>query len=298
MNMGSPTSARSGHSLRRSLRWLVLPAFAFAALGALSGCERDHQAEMPGQAAQIEHVPIKQKVGPGGTEISAFVRVPEPAEDIAVDIYYREKGKGGFSEIPMSLEPGWNAYKGSIPAFRKGKRVEYYIKVSSRDGEWLASYPAGEKGKASWISFRQKGEIWPPLMALHIGIMFAGLIAIVAALLYGVATLWNTEALPRCAYATGLASLLTFIGGVPLGILVTLQRLGPPGWEGIPIGTDITDSKTFFIVLWWIVAAVIGKGSIFSRNPAKNWARPSRFAWFVVVGGFFSIAMYLIPHSI
>lgn len=283
---------------RRNACRLVLLATAVLPLAVVCGCGRGDKPDTSGQAARIDHVAIEEKVGPGGTEIRAYVQSPDLPEERVVALYYREKGAGDFSELDMHIEPGWDAYRATIPEFPKGKRAEYYIKLSSEGGEWLASYPEGVDGRERPISFRHKGEVWPPFMWAHIIVMFLGLGAIVAALLYGVATLWNTQALQRCAYATGLAALLTFLGGVPLGILVTWQRLGPPGWEGIPIGTDITDSKTLFIMLWWIIAVVIGKGSIFSRSPEKNWARPSRFAWFVVAGAFFSIAMYLIPHSI
>jgi hypothetical protein len=75
----------------------------------------------------------------------------------------------------------------------------------------------------------------------------------------------------------------TFLGGFPLGLLVSGYAFGQP-WGGFPIGNDATDNKTLLAFLGWIIATL----AVFrGRNPRAT----------VLAAAALMLFVYLVPHS-
>jgi hypothetical protein len=73
---------------------------------------------------------------------------------------------------------------------------------------------------------------------------------------------------------------VTAVGGLFLGPLVQKYAFGA-FWTGFPLGGDLTDSKTLFVVLIWLAA-------FFLKRKSRFW---------VVAATLLMVAVYLIPHS-
>jgi ABC-type amino acid transport system permease subunit len=109
--------------------------------------------------------------------------------------------------------------------------------------------------------------------------------------------LWGVESLRQLFVYSLWATILSFIGGVPLGILVTNMTFGE-FWGGFPVFTDITDSKTSILIFYWIIFLVLIKGSAFKKDKTKNLLPDKILAWFGILGYILTLGIYLIPHSI
>jgi hypothetical protein len=74
-----------------------------------------------------------------------------------------------------------------------------------------------------------------------------------------------------------------FIGGLILGPIVQKYAFGAY-WTGWPFGHDMTDNKTLFMFIFWVIAWWKLK-----KNPAnKLWPAIAVIVMF---------AVYLVPHS-
>jgi len=128
--------------------------------------------------------------------------------------------------------------------------------------------------------------------------MFAGVFFSFLALFGSIPLVRNKGDVNYVARRVGWATLFIFLGGIPLGIMVTRAALGGTGWGGFPLGSDITDSKTELILLYWLALVVLGKGSVLYNAPEKNLVKPGTFGKFTLLGFVLVLALYLIPHSI
>jgi hypothetical protein len=75
-----------------------------------------------------------------------------------------------------------------------------------------------------------------------------------------------------------------FAGGLILGPIVQLFAFNAL-WTGWPMGTDLTDNKTAFALLAWVVTAIALRKS----HRSKAWV-----LWAAII----TLVVYLIPHSL
>ena len=135
-----------------------------------------------------------------------------------------------------------------------------------------------EVGGDEPVVVRFKDPVPRGLLIVHVLVMFAGMLAGTAA---GLAALDRKRSPRRLVlWAAGLI----FLGGFVLGPLVQKFAFGT-FWSGFPAGTDLTDNKTAFLFLFWIVALAAGRKG-----------RPARLA--VLAASVVTLVIYLIPHSL
>jgi hypothetical protein len=118
-----------------------------------------------------------------------------------------------------------------------------------------------------------------------IGLLLAHILVIFGAMLFstrtGIAALDSKADPRRLAVWT---AVLFFIGGFILGPL--MQKFAfDSWWTGFPLGKDLTDSKTLFAMLAWVVALVAGRGG--RKN--RGW---------VLAASIVTLIVFLIPHSL
>ncbi len=105
--------------------------------------------------------------------------------------------------------------------------------------------------------------------------MFAGMLLAFRA---GLGALRQEGNWPRLtAWTLGV----TVVGGLILGPIVQKFAFGAY-WTGFPLGGDLTDSKTLFVVLFWLAAHLLRK----------------KGRWWTVAATVLMVAVYLIPHSV
>jgi hypothetical protein len=126
-------------------------------------------------------------------------------------------------------------------------------------------------------AIRFRGDVPSGVLIPHIFFMFLAMLLSTRA---GLEVFSPRPRFKGLAWGT-LATL--FIGGMALGVFVTHYAFGE-WWTGIPLGNDITDSKTLIALLGWIAAAIaLGRSKL-----EKAW---------VVLAALVMLAVFAIPHS-
>lgn len=125
---------------------------------------------------------------------------------------------------------------------------------------------------------RFKGHVPAVALAPHVIAMILTLLFAVRA---GLAALGREPAMRRYAYVTAGALL---VGGFILGPIVLQYAFGQ-WWEGVPLGWDLTDNKTFIAGLAWLWAVIRMRGG-----------REARGA--ILAAAIVTLAVFAIPHSL
>ncbi|RLD75863.1 MAG: hypothetical protein DRJ10_14515, partial [Bacteroidetes bacterium] len=133
-----------------------------------------------------------------------------------------------------------------------------------------------ELEKDAPIVIRFKGAVPNSVLYPHIFFMFFSM------LLANVAGLFAIAKIPRYKLYTYLTFIFLILGGLILGPLVQKYAFGDL-WTGIPFGWDLTDNKTLFGFIFWLIA-VIG-------NLKKD--RP----YLTIIAAIAVLIIFSIPHS-
>lgn len=127
------------------------------------------------------------------------------------------------------------------------------------------------------IIIRFKGDVPNYFLFPHVFLMF---FAMLFANKVGLQALFSSENPRRLVLIT---TIFLFLGGMILGPIVQKYAFGE-FWTGFPSGTDLTDNKTAFGMLAWIVALVAS----YRNKSARGW---------IIAAAVILLAVYLIPHS-
>ncbi len=182
-----------------------------------------------------------------------------------------------FRRFPFSADENWmsvamekknGAFQADVPGQPAAGKVAYKIEARGLEGNaWL--------NHGDPVVARFKGAVPTWLLLLHVHFMFAGLLL---------------------AFRTGLEALrrdgrwqkfipwtlgVTAVGGLVMGPLVQKYAFGAY-WTGFPLGGDLTDSKTLFVILFWLAAYFLRKKS----------------RWWTIGATVLMVVVYLIPHSV
>ncbi|MFQ6091199.1 MAG: hypothetical protein ACE5OR_00700 [bacterium] len=276
----------------RRLRPALLSVI-FLAMGGLS-CQKPQVAEKRELLSlRLEHKPVHEHIGPGGQQIRAKIISSPELEEGEAKIFYR-KGRDDFISLPMTLTGQENEYVAVIPHQPRGTTVRYYIQASSITGTQVTlPKDALETGESYELTFKGRASL--ALLGLHVGGMIGGLLLLLLAGYWASLFLRKGERLNALAKAAFGGTVFFFLGGIPLGIAVEYQVYGTV-WTGIPVGTDVTDSKTLILVLYWIGVLLLFKGTLFQRGEGKNLVSDRTFAWAVLIGAILTVIAFLIPH--
>jgi hypothetical protein len=159
----------------------------------------------------------------------------------------------------------------SIPGQPSAGKIIYEVALTDTSG---ARHPLTEEP----VIIRFKDPVPGYILWPHIVLMFAGMLLATRTGLDAVARGRNTY---RFALVT---SVLIFLGGLVFGPIVQKFAFGA-FWTGWPVGHDLTDTKTAFAMLFWLVALWRGRDQ-----------RKGRF-W-LIVAALVTLLVYLVPHSV
>jgi len=277
---------------------LILFALLVVSLG--SCAEKPTQFEGISGSLRVTGKLPGEKVGAGPCTVSVSIESPAGVMERGVILSHRVARsktdfRGPYKSILFEPEGGSGRYQALIPDMPKGTIVFYYVTVRDSAGNKVtlpAEMAAGEKPRA----MRFKGEISEPLLAAHVGFMFLGLFLILLSMISAVAHLARGKATKPMFLSTVLATAAIFVGGFPLGWAVSYVRLGKP-WEGIPLGWDITDSKTLIIFVFYLIVVLLKRNALFGRS-GRDAVSDRTFAVLALIAGITASVIYLIPHSI
>ena len=202
-------------------------------------------------------------------------------------VRFAEQIGGDYQTIEMTPEAG--VFSARLPTLEKGKKWFYHIDVI-KDNVLLTTLPAD---RDQFIKF--KGHISPLILIPHILFMFATIFFGMMAIFTSVDLARGKGDVKRSVLFVLLTFISAFIGGIPLGIAVSAQTFGGSGWGGWPLGTDITDSKTEVLLLFWLVTLILSwKGLKGQKLPISD----SLYSALVIISLVVTFITFLIPHSI
>ena len=202
----------------------------------------------------------------------AEISLDVPDQSVAGTINYRRFRSHDAITSAQMLRQG-DKLIFMMPKLEAAGKMMYDITLKRGDEQVKL---AGKDGKP--VVMRFKGPVPLYILIPHVLCMFLGLLF---------STRTAIEALIKGArtYKYALFTLLFLIpGGLILGPVVQKFAFGAY-WTGWPFGHDLTDNKTFIMVLVWVVAAF------------KLRKDPQNRTWPVVAAAMVLI-VYLIPHSV
>ena len=251
------------------------------------------------EGIELSHTSVTEKMGPGEVEIKADLKVSGSSENYVLNLYYKiGKGESEYASLKMKPVEGISSqFAEFIPSQPKGKRVYYYLSLSDNQGKRILTLPEKIGLLNDPLLIKFKGRVSPVILISHIVAMFASVFFVVLVLFSSLEILAGKDLLRQLSIQALFTTILSFLGGVPLGILVTNQTFGEI-WGGFPIFTDITDSKTSILIFYWAIFLFMIKGSAFKKDKALNLLKDKPLAFFGILGFLVTLLIYLIPHSL
>ena len=157
-----------------------------------------------------------------------------------------------------------------IPNQPMAGKVEYFITLTHEGKDYkLTEEP---------VIIRFKGAVPDAILAPHIFFMFMSLLFSIRV---GFEVFFRRK---DTKYYTGVVLLTLFIGGLILGPIVQKYAFDAY-WTGWPFGHDLTDNKTLFAFIFWVIAWFV------LRKKPENKFWP-------IVAVIAMLAVYAIPHSV
>lgn len=208
-----------------------------------------------------------------------FLRSFDVGKDAPVEIKIENKDVSGiFTFKRYKSFDEWQ----SIPMIREGDMLKAKIPMQPAAGKVEYKVDLIYNGKTLSLSeepviLRYKGSVPRPVLVPHIFFMFFSM-------LFGLRA--GLEAIFKGndnKYFVGVTLVTLILGGLILGPIVQKYAFDAY-WTGWPIGTDLTDNKTAFIFIFWLIAWFRLR-----KNPLHRTM--------VFVATAFMIAVFIIPHS-
>ncbi|PKK84218.1 MAG: hypothetical protein CVT49_04425 [candidate division Zixibacteria bacterium HGW-Zixibacteria-1] len=159
----------------------------------------------------------------------------------------------------------------TVPKQRPAGKVMYQVSLIDAGGR---RYELTDEP----VVIRYKGAVPKFIIFPHIIIIFMGML---------LATRAGLEALAKGAKTYSLTiwtTILLVVGGLIFGPLLQKFAFGEY-WTGWPVGHDLTDSKTAFAVLFWLIALWRSRG----EGKGRFW---------IILAAIVTLIVYLIPHSV
>jgi len=201
-------------------------------------------------------------------ELAIVLEVPDTTITGHVK-YRRYKSRDDWSNIPLQRKG--DQLKGSLPHQPAAGKLIYFVILDK--GETTISL-TGDKP----VIIRYRGDVPAWIFLPHVLIMF------IAMLLSNRAGLEALDSQGR-PYRYMIWTIVLFIaGGFILGPLMQKYAFGAY-WTGFPLGTDLTDNKTLFAMVGWILAWFMNRRG----REGRGW---------IVLAAVLMLAIYLIPHSL
>ena len=224
--------------------------------------------------------PLKGEVEIAGEVVKyKLLRTFEVEKNAPVDIVVKNKDVTGvFTYKRYKSHDEWQ----SVEMKRVGDKLKAEVPHQPSAGKVEYKVELIHNGKTVQLSeknavLRYKGAVPRPILIPHIFFMF---FAMLFGLRAGLEALFKGD---DNKYYTGVVLLTLTLGGLILGPIVQKYAFDAY-WTGWPFGTDLTDNKTAFIFIFWLIAFL---------KVRKNYMHKTM----VIIATIFMIGVYIIPHS-
>ena len=194
-----------------------------------------------------------------------IIEVPTNSNVISGTLHYKRfPVNEEFTNIEMSFSS--DKLVAQLPSQPPAGKLEYYITLNENEAEYQTEH----------VVIRFKGSVPGWALIPHIILMFIAMLMSNAA---GLFAGWKMNS--HVLYGK-IALWTLLLGGMLFGPIVQLYAFGQ-AWTGIPFGWDLTDNKTLFAVIFWVIA-VLGN----RKNPKYRYT---------IIAAIILFLIYIIPHS-
>lgn len=258
----------------------------------VAGCgQKEAVEEFKSQWIKLKHKPIEEARVGTDAPVSATIEVSEDIKAVRMFLYYTA---GDAPQEVMQLEFLENGnYFAAIPSQKRGTPVEYYLEA--RAGRDLVVRVPKDVDKPGF-TFTYKGMPNQALLVTEIVLMFVALLVFVLCGFLAFRALTHRRVvvdIPRLGF---LGTVIFFISSFPLGMIKTFQTFGAP-WRGFPVGSDFADTKSLVIVLYWVAASLLYKGSVMKKDPARDLLGRKPLPYIYLLGVLLTVVLFLIPRQ-
>jgi hypothetical protein len=157
-----------------------------------------------------------------------------------------------------------------LPAQPPAGKLEYFV-TTENNGK-IMRLPPEEN-----VVTRFKGDVPGFILIPHIILIF---LAMLFSVRTGIEAVRNNGNFKKLTYAT---LIILALGGMIFGPITQLYAFGAL-WTGIPFGYDLTDNKTLFAFIGWLIASY----AVLKNKKPKFWVIAAAILMFII---------FLIPHS-
>ncbi len=204
------------------------------------------------------------------TTADAVMAIEVPDAGITGRVHWKRfKSYDTWTDEPLRREG--SSLLITIPVQPSAGKVIYRVYLSDAAGteQALSDKP---------VVIRFKDPVPGLVLVPHIVLMFMGLLLAMRA---GLEAAFNR---PNACRFTVWTSVLLFVGGLIFGPIVQKYAFGT-FYAGWPLGHDLTDTKTVFGIIFWLVALWRAR-------------RPGQGRVAIITAAVVIFLIYLVPHSV
>jgi hypothetical protein len=201
-----------------------------------------------------------------GADAAVRIKVENP-EILGFLKYRRYKSYDSWTELPMTREGEYLV--GYIPDQPPAGKVMYDV--------FLENNLKRTQLNADHVIMRFKGAVPKGVLIPHVLCM---LFAMIFSMRTGFEAIFRRKNTYTLAWLT---VIFLFFGGIVFGPFVQKFAFGAY-WTGWPFGTDLTDNKTAFAFIFWLIALY----RLYRNRTERLW---------VIIASVVLLAIYMIPHS-
>lgn len=208
-----------------------------------------------------------------------------------------------FRRAPMLTVPGEGlVYRRDLLSQGTGKKFEYYIRlVAPKDTTMadtvLATIPEGNiSNPRAVLSVLFEGTPPKKILIARIAVMFAGFLLLVLSMLSSMTYPKDPGAFVRAGRLALVGLLLLLVGVLLLGTKIGLATNGQ-AWSGVPLGSNLSDSVSAVLILFWLIVVLILRRQIFKGESSEELIG-RRIQYLLVAGVVLAVITALIPGGI
>jgi len=212
---------------------------------------------------------------------------------------YPKVQKSDFNVTVLSGTAKGDLFGGSIPAREKNTKYYMFLEVMDSQNNLVTTLPENALDNHKFYRTQYKQDPNTPGLLIHILLMMAALLFMIHTFYYAFEYIWNRQdwAARKSIISIFWGLVCYGVSAFPLGIWIEYEKYGTY-WTGFPLGWDMTDSKTIFNFLYWLVIVILVKGTIFSKDKNKDMVGYKIYAWLALIGGILTMVVrFAIPHG-
>ncbi|MDZ7814660.1 MAG: hypothetical protein U5N86_01245 [Planctomycetota bacterium] len=203
---------------------------------------------------------------------------------------YHEAGEKWYEKEMVRAE-GTDLYCASLEG--KPKLGRWFYRFHAYYGDEDAVF-AQEGDTNFFVTF--EGDVPMLLLVSHIALMIATVILFIFVFYYSLEKLVNRRNGKELYLSAFLGTAVFLFAAFVLGPPISGYAFGEP-FGAWPFGTDITDTKSFWLIVLWLIPLFLRAGQL-TGNEKHNRISARAFAWFCLLALVFSLIVFMIPHSL